>query len=149
MKLILVSNLPEIVIYDEEFEGLVEEILSMRTEVFKNAIEQDLQCRWVSGELIKNNKKAIGRYSDIAKRLGISKETVEDWVWFYKEFPEDNWDKAFMKLPDCNGKLNFSNIRKALKHRLPENCDHEWEEITKWKCKKCGLIKTKNPNNEE
>jgi hypothetical protein len=70
--------LPEIVVHEEWFAHLVDELQAIRSETFKAMIESDLQCRWEAGEAIKRNKKAVGRYEDIAKALGISRETVED-----------------------------------------------------------------------
>lgn len=138
--------LPKIIVHEEWFSHLVDELQAIRSETFKTLVEQDLQGRWLAGELIKTNKKAVGRYEDIAKALNISKETVEDWVWFYKQFPEKSWDEAYMKLPDCNGKLNFSRIKKSLNYKLPEDCEHDYEPITKWKCRKCGVWTADNPN---
>ncbi len=140
------NNLPKIQIYEEWYGEMIEELKAIRSETFKETVEASLKGRWLAGELIAKEKKIYGKEKKLAEDLGISVETVEDWVWFYKKYPYDSWDKAFAKLPDCGGKLNFSNIRKFHSHRLPANCEHEFEKVIKWRCKKCGKWVSEDPN---
>jgi hypothetical protein len=70
--------LPKVIEHEQWFQDLMEELQAIRSETFKVIIESDLESRWKAGEAIKNNKKALGRYENISKALGVSKETVED-----------------------------------------------------------------------
>jgi hypothetical protein len=66
--------------------------------------------------------------------------SLNDYMLLYKKYKADDWDKAYMKIPQ----KNYTSIMKEL--RNIEECKHENIECIKmWKCLDCGRTFKSHP----
>jgi len=130
----------------EKYEALVEECKAALTEAVFTSRWAIVEGHWHLGESVDQYAKEypISKFAKkLAGDLSIAERTIWYAVQFYRKFPELD------KVPE--GK-NITWTKLCTRY-LPESvegseskidekeCDHEWERILTYKCKKCGKSK--------
>lgn len=135
---------------EEWYSELVEELKGLKENFLDNRNEITMQMKWLMGQSIKLQKEPYGMNQKLATDLGISPRSVGYAVEFYKDFPQDSWDKAYgeinNKLTTEGHRVSWSGWLKFKKLGSVSDCIHDYQEQVRYRCSKCGkIVKNKLP----